>query len=119
MNIHLDKDATMEYNSFIFNENGVCINPEEIVILDNGRTNLIVKVCEVPGGWVTGCNYYLGAGSGGASPAHLPCAEHHVVYPTKDEAIRVELKCFENAYYEYFGKAIKEYLAPKTMQLFD
>lgn len=108
----------MEFNGFIFNENGVCINPEKIVILDAGRTNLIVKVCEVPGGWVTGYNYHLGVGSGGGGPAHLPCAEHHVVYPTKDEAIREELRFFESRYSEYFGKAIKEYLTPKTMQLF-
>lgn len=106
-------------SNFIFNDHGVCINPIRVVIIDTDKVNLVVKICKINGGWVSGYNYSVRGGQeGGASPASIPCAEHHVVYSTEDDAIRSQLKYFEARFSDFFSPAIKAYLSPKTLQLF-
>lgn len=102
-------------SNFIFNDHGVCINPKRVVIVNTDKTNLVVKVCELPSGWISGYDYSIRGGQeGGASPV----TQNHAVYPTEDDAIRSQLKYFEARYPDFFGATIKAYLSPKTLQLF-
>lgn len=102
-------------SNFIFNEHGVCTNPKKTVIINTDKTNLVVKVCEVKGGWAGGYDYSVRGGQeGGASPV----TEHNNVYSTEDDAVRSQLKYFETRYPEFFSAPIKAYLSPKTLQLF-
>lgn len=102
-------------SNFIFNEHGVCINPKRVVIVDTDKVKLVVKLCELPSGWISGHDYSVRGGQeGGASPV----TQNHAVYPTEDDAIRSQLKYFEARFSDYFSTAIKEYLSPKILQLF-
>lgn len=102
-------------SNFIFNDHGVCTNPKRVVIVHTDRVNLVVKLCELPIGWISGYDYSVRGGQeGGMSPV----MKNSIVYPTEGDAIRHQLEHFETRYPDYFGATIREYLSPKTLQLF-
>lgn len=73
----------MNEKIFKFNENNVCLNPDQIII---GR-HVMIQVAEYAGEWVSGHDYmFTNTGSG------HPCSKRGEKHPNKTEAVKYEIK---------------------------
>lgn len=73
----------MTFNSFEYNECGVCINPDIPYRSDKGPEYFYkIEVSETRGGWVYGYEWNVSLAGGGCSPASF-----RKCLPTKTEAI--------------------------------
>ena len=76
---------------FVFNEYGVCTEPERIVIYEKDELNkIVIKVALSDEGWAVGYEV-MARHSGTVSPCSL-----REIYPTREQAVDTALECIEN-----------------------
>ena len=76
---------TLEY---ILNENGVCINPEIITIVDDKKFRIILKLACYEGKWTYGYTCWQRFGSWHACNGGAGFGEYREVWGTREAAIR-------------------------------
>lgn len=75
---------------FVFNEHGVCTEPERIVVFEkDGLNKIVIGVAFSEGGWSVGYEVWA-RHSGTVSPCSL-----RENYPTREQAVNVALNCIE------------------------
>lgn len=113
-----ENPVVLIHNGFEFTKNGVCKNPELIVIAKGKNHHLTISVAESPKGWCAGSDYldkregYRGGGSAASF------GKYRQTYSTREEAIEKELTSLLKPLREHFYKEIKAYLNPKELTLF-
>lgn len=109
----------MEFNGFIFNENGVCTNPNQTVLIDSKRDRLIIVTAQHHLGWCAGFRAEVSRSSEESAHGQWRSANTFGYwYSSEQAAIDSQIKMVKNIFGGAFEKAIKEFEAPKTMQLF-
>lgn len=102
---HSPNESVRMLDTFAYNINGVCLNPDITNQFKVGKCEFIVKVSQVFGGWVYG--YEVTHGTGGASS---PCSFTRQTYATRTEAARACLMAMQ----EYIKGQIDWYQAAKA-----
>lgn len=88
---------------YCFNENGVCTNPDEIILAD-GRWTLTVRVAQTPKGRWGVAHSFNDAGTGGYTPLCCSVLSNHFTYKNRQEALQ-----------NYYLKLIAEFAQNKAL----